>query len=231
VEKIGQLFSRLRVLLDVTQNDSRACSSHGFGFQYPQQKNSPPKCKAPRVSGAFTPFGGEIICWASLGETYFSVECEGSCAVEEQHDSQGSEGEDVVVDSEALMDANGDEGGEHVDRDQNCGETGEQTDDEEGASEQFREGGDVSKPVGEAESYDVVRVVVECAGWHDLLVAVHCHGGAKDKAHEQRADRLQTIKPFRHREVPSAEYRGGLCKRMDLSGWVSREVRAAEWAL
>lgn len=61
---------------------SRACSSHGFGFQYPQQKNSPPQCKAPRVSGAFTPFG-DLCVW--LREADFAIECEGSGAVEQQH--------------------------------------------------------------------------------------------------------------------------------------------------
>ena len=59
------------------------------------------------------------------------------------------------------------------------------------AAEEFGEGGDVSEPVGKAKGDDVVRVVVECAGGYDLLVAVHCHGGAKDETHEERADRLQ----------------------------------------
>jgi hypothetical protein len=124
MEKREQLFSPGRVLLVVVTN-SRACSSYSSGFTYPQQKNSPPKCKASRISGAFSPFG---LFWfdesSRSGETDLAVEREGSSTVDSQHDSQGGESEDVVIDSEALMDADVNEGYQHIDGDQSCGKSG-----------------------------------------------------------------------------------------------------------
>jgi hypothetical protein len=60
------------------------------------------------------------------GKTDFAIEREGSCAVDSQHDGECGEGKDVVVDSEALVDADVDESDEHVDGDQRSGEAGEQ---------------------------------------------------------------------------------------------------------
>jgi hypothetical protein len=111
VEKRGQLFRRTGVLLIVV---SRARNPTGPVSPI-RNTDSPPICKAPTVSGAFTPFRTVLLelCKADL-----AVKRQRSSAVEGKHDSQGDKSQDVVVDSETLMDADVEEGNEQVDGDE-----------------------------------------------------------------------------------------------------------------
>ena len=140
------------------------------------------------------------LCFLNQAKPIFrSTESHGSRSVEEQHDGEGGEGEDVVVDSETLVDADGGKGYQHVDCNKKCGKTGEEAEDKENAADELGVGGDVSEPVGKAEGGDVVSVVVQGAEGQNLLVSVDRHGDAEDETHEKRAGGLKAIEPFRHR--------------------------------
>jgi hypothetical protein len=143
-------------------------------------------------------------------EADFAIERHGSCSVEEQHDGEGGEGEDVVVDSEALVDSDSREGYQHVDCDEERGEASEQSEDEEYAACKFGVGGDVSEPVGQPEGGDVVSIVMQGAEGQDLLVSMDGHGYAEDETHEKRAGGLQAVEPFRHKNP--------FCKRVSRRG-------------
>ena len=118
MEKRGQLFRRMSVLLSVV---SRARSSHGSGFTYPQHR-LPTKLQGPHSIGGLLAVQSGVF---KLCEADFAIERERSGAVKGEHDSECYEREDVVVDSEALMDADIQEGDEHVDCDERGCEAGE----------------------------------------------------------------------------------------------------------
>ena len=98
------------------------------------------------------------------------------------------------------MDADVEEGHEHIDGDQSCNEPREQTDDEENATDELGVGGDVAEPIRQVERGDVVGVVIERAVGYDFSVAVDRHGDTECEAHEQGAKGLQAVEPFRHKE-------------------------------
>ena len=95
------------------------CSSQVPGFQFPRFrlqtsaiKELPHhKCKAPTVPGAFSPFALSLCFgWANdlalSGEADFAVKGHCSRAIEDEHDCNRGKRNDVVIDSEALMNAN-----------------------------------------------------------------------------------------------------------------------------
>jgi hypothetical protein len=91
-----------------------------------------------------------------------------------------------------------DESDEHVDRDQEGGEAGEETEDQEYAAHELGEGGDVAEPSGEAKRRYEVGVVVECAVGNDFRVAVIDHRRAEDEAQKKSAEGLQAVEPLDH---------------------------------
>jgi hypothetical protein len=70
-----------------------------------------------------------------LGEAYLSVEGESASPVEEQHYGDGGEAEGVVKASEAMVDPDHEERNEHIDSNESGGETGEEPEDQQAASD------------------------------------------------------------------------------------------------
>jgi hypothetical protein len=78
----GQLFFSARVLMGVVSK-CRAISSHGSGFNYPQQENSPTtNVRPPQYRGPSILLGS---FWLSA-KADFAVEGHGSGTVNDQHD-------------------------------------------------------------------------------------------------------------------------------------------------
>ena len=131
MEKIGQLFFWKRVLLDVTHTVElavpTASASNIRTKRTPHHNVRLPEYREPSL--LLILLDERRLLLAQLCEADLSVECQCSCAIEQQHDGQSGEGEDVVINSEALMNADGDERGQHIDRNQSCGEASEKTND------------------------------------------------------------------------------------------------------
>lgn len=70
----------------------------------------------------------------------------------------------------------------HIDGDGGGGDGGEETKDQRGATEEFREGGDVAEPGGHSEVGDEEGKGVEGAGMDDLFPSVEEHDGAENEA-------------------------------------------------
>lgn len=128
-----------------------------------------------------------------------AVEGEGSCSVEAEHDGDGSEFSDVVVDAKALVDSYGEERDQHVDGDEGRGEAGEESEEDEDAADKFGEGRDVAEPVGKPEADDVVDEVMQRGVGRDLLVSVNDHGESEDEAQQQGPPGLKVVQKSDHK--------------------------------
>src|ERR1700679_1053142 len=133
-------------------------------------------------------YRGPSILWQPVlvgsGKADLSIEGQSSSAIQRQHNSYANQSKNVVVDSEALMDSDQEQGDEHVDRDQCGSETCEKPYDEHQAADELGVGRDVAEPVGKSQGDDVVSVVIERAVRHNLSVTMHGHGDAEREAHE-----------------------------------------------
>jgi hypothetical protein len=102
------------------------CSKQVPGFQFPRFRLQlsatkelptthvrPPQYRGPSI---------RMGCFGFSGKADFAVEGHGSGTVDDQHDRDCSQRNNVVVDSEALMDANGKQRDQHVNRNQSGGE-------------------------------------------------------------------------------------------------------------
>ena len=136
---------------------------------------------------------------ALSGEAQSAVERHGSCAVEAEHDGDGGELCDVVINAEALMDADGEERHQHVDGDEARGQAGEEAEQDEDAADKFRKGRDVAEPVGKSESDDVVDEVMQRGVGRDLLVSVDDHGESEDEAQQQGSPWLKVVQKSDHK--------------------------------
>jgi hypothetical protein len=135
------------------------------------------------------------------GKADLAVKREGSCAVNGQHDSQCGEGKDVVVDSEALVDADKEERNQHVDRNQCCDEACEQTENKQDAAGELDVGRDIAEPIGDTEGGDVVGVVIKRAMRNNFSITVNGHRDAECKAHQECTEGLQAVEPVRHKNL------------------------------
>jgi hypothetical protein len=202
-------------------------------FQFPRsgfpnlQHHSPPIGKAPKTPGAFTSFAGFL----GSGEANLAIEGQASGAAKEEHHGHHRKREDVVVDSEALVDADGEKCCEHVDGDQSRCKPGEQSEQEQDATSELSVGGHVAEPVGKSEGDHVVAEVVQRSVRDDFLVAMDGHGEAEGKPHKKCAPGLQAIEPLSHSNgVPSSllDYRWSCRFRVALQLRVSEELRVGQ---
>jgi len=136
-------------------------------------------------------------------DTELTVESERASAVDREHHRDGNEREDVVIDSESLMDPYGNKGDQHIDGNQGRGEAGKKTEKDKDASEKLGVGGDNAEPRRKSEGSDISGEVVEGAVRDDLLVAVDGHGEPEREPEDERTPGLKSIKRSRHRVVRS----------------------------
>src|SRR5712692_1967009 len=79
----------------------------------------------------------------------------------------------------------------HVDQDGECGETSEESHDDQDASKEFRTGGQVGHPARQAQAADHVHVVLHAS--EDFLRAVAYHYGYECDSHREQRQRLQAV--------------------------------------
>jgi hypothetical protein len=129
VENTEQLFFPGRVLLGVVSKCRTSVPTVPASIirnkRTPHQNVRPPLYRGPSLRLRLCFSAGLVI---GSGKAYSAIEGHGSGTVNHQHDRDRGKRDDVVVDSESLMNADNKQRNEHVDRDQSCGEAREQAD-------------------------------------------------------------------------------------------------------
>jgi hypothetical protein len=120
------------------------------------------------------------------------VESDGAAAEKDEGKGEGGQGQGgfVSADQTAVNVEFGDGDGQ-IDADSEGCDASEEAEQDEEASKEFGEGGNVGGPGGEPEAGDKLSVVVESA--ENFVVSMDEHDGAQGEAHDEECEGLQSV--------------------------------------
>jgi hypothetical protein len=109
----------------------------------------------------------------------------------------------AAIAHQSLVEMHFGDGDRQIDADSKGRKASKQADQNEQAPKKFGEGREISAPCWQAEAGDELSMMMKAA--ENLLVSVADHDCAKDETHDQKRERLQTIKIAQ--EIPPGERR------------------------